>query len=54
MINKVFYFTVSYVVGSTSVKSVLTVPEPFKWLPSRKHWLHVKQKEEGLNKAEND
>lgn len=34
-INKLFYFTVSYVFGRTSVKSVLTVLEPFKWLLPR-------------------
>lgn len=52
MINNQFDLTVSSAFGRTSVKSVLTVPKPFKWLPSRQLSGYVLNNELALHKAE--
>lgn len=52
MINKLFYLTVSSVFGRTSVKSVLTVSKPFKWLPWREHSGYVLNNKLSLHKAD--
>lgn len=52
LIHSLFYLTVSSAFGRTSVKSVLTVPKPFKWLPSRQLSGDVLNNKLALHRAE--